>query len=364
MKLKEIIATLEHFAPLHLQESYDNSGLLLGDENEVIKGALLTLDCTENVVDEAIKLKCNLIIAHHPILFTGLKKLTPKTYVERVLIKAIKNNIAIYACHTNLDNIQQGVNNKIAEKLKLKNCTILKPKQINIKKIVTFIPLSYAEIVRDKLFEIGAGQLGNYSSCSFSSDGTGSFKSNEHGNPFVGKKGKLHLEKETKIEMIFEPHLENDIINCLKKHHPYEEVAYDIYSLDNKIYTVGSGLIGELEVEMNEIPFLKLVKKKFNVPSIKHTQLLNKKVKRIAICGGSGSFLLKDALNTKADVFITADFKYHEYFDAENKLIIADIGHFETEQYTPEIFYEILSKKSSNFALHLSKVNTNPVNYL
>lgn len=363
MLLKNIIAELEKFAPLSYQESYDNCGLLTGNKDQEISGALLCLDCTEAILEEAIQKKCNLIVAHHPIIFGGLKKLNGSNYVERTVIKAIQNNIAIYACHTNLDNVKLGVNKKIADKLGLINTQILSPKKMLLKKLVTFVPSSHFEKVRESLFNAGAGNIGNYDKCSFALEGIGSFKGNENSNPFIGEKGKLSLEKETRLELIFESVNEQQIITALKQNHPYEEVAFDIYQLENTYQNIGSGMTGELETPISENDFLEKLKLIFKVKFIKHTPLLNKLIKKVSLCGGSGSFLLKNAIHSKSDIYISSDFKYHEFFDAENQILIADIGHYETEQFTPEIFYEIISNKFPTFASYLTETNTNPVNY-
>jgi dinuclear metal center YbgI/SA1388 family protein len=363
MILKDIIFELEKFAPTSLQESYDNCGLLTGNNEQRITGAVLCLDCTEDVIEEAINRNCNLVIAHHPIVFVGIKKLNGSNYVERTIIKAIQNNIAIYACHTNLDNVKLGVNNKIAKKIGLINTQILAPKKSIIKKLVTFVPTLNLENVRTALFNAGAGNIGNYANCSYVLEGIGSFKANEDSIPFVGEKGKLHFEKESRLEVIFESYKEQKIIAALKENHPYEEVAYDLYNLENVNNEVGSGLIGELPIPMTETDFLNHLKIVFNLKSIKHTKFLEKKIQKVSLCGGSGSFLLKSAISFKSDVYISSDFKYHEFFDAENHILIADIGHYESEQFTPEIFYEIISNKFPTFALYLTEINTNPVNY-
>lgn len=363
MLLQTLINEIECFAPLDYQESYDNCGLLVGNKQQEITGAILCLDCIEATIDEAIRRNCNLVIAHHPIIFGGIKKLNGSNYVERTIIKAIQHNIAIYACHTNLDNVKLGVNKKIADKLGLINQQILSPKKSILKKLVTFIPESHLEIVRQDLFSAGAGNIGNYSQCSFTNDGQGSFKPNELSNPYSGKKGELSLEKEIRLEVIFETSNSQNIITALFKNHPYEEVAYDIYQLENQYQNIGSGMVGELEIPISEKEFLQLLTKVFGLKTLKYTSFLNKPIKKVALCGGSGSFLLKDAISSKSDIYISSDFKYHEFFDAENKILIADIGHYETEQFTPEIFYEIISKKFPTFASYLTETNTNPVNY-
>lgn len=363
IRIKDLITVIEKVAPLSYQESYDNSGLLVGDELAEIKGVVLSLDVTEAVVEEAIQKKCNVIIAHHPIIFSGLKRITGSTYVERTIIKAIQNNIAIYACHTNLDNVKQGVNRKIAEKLGLINLHILSPKSHELQKLVTYVPESHHENVLHALFTAGAGKIGNYDQCSFNTIGTGTFRGNEESKPFIGKPNELSKEKEIRIECIFTKADQKKLMKALLGAHPYEEVAYDVYSLDNKHPEVGSGMWGEFKEELEEKEFLKLVKTAFQVSSLKHTAFLGKKIKKVAFCGGSGRFLLKNAIAVQADAYISADFKYHEYFDADKQLLLADIGHYESEQFTPEIFYDIIKKNFTTFAIHLSKINTNPINY-
>lgn len=362
-KLKEITQLFETLAPLSLQESYDNSGLIFGNPETEIGSVLITLDVTEKVIDEAIGKKAQLIMSHHPLIFSGLKKITGKNDMERSLIKAIQNNIAIYAAHTNFDSVAGGVNAKICEKLKLQNCKILQAASGLLKKLVTFIPENHSEEVRKAVFEAGAGHIGNYDFCGYSSKGTGSFRGDENTNPFVGEKGKIHYEKEIRFETIFPSHLQGKIIHAMIQAHPYEEVAFDIYPLDNKNSTFGMGMIGDLPEPINENKFLQKLKSTFNTGLIKHTVLQNKPVKKVAVCGGAGSFLLANAISAGADFFVTGDFKYHQFFEAENKIVIADIGHFESEQFTKELFYELLMKKFPKFAVHLSEVNTNPVFY-
>lgn len=363
MTVEDIITVIEDFAPLLYQESYDNCGLLTGNRKWEATGALLALDCTEDVIEEAIQNNCNLVIAHHPVIFSGLKKLTGSNYVERTIIKAIKHDIAIYACHTNLDNVKLGVNKKIADKLGLNELQILAPKKEILKKLVTFAPASHHQAVLNALFSAGAGSIGNYNSCSFNTEGTGTFRGNEHTQPFIGKPNELSKEKEIRIESIFEAPRQSQVLASLLAAHPYEEVAYDIYQLENEHSQIGSGMIGSLKEPVSEQDFLNHVKKTFLVPTIKHTQKTGKMIKKVAVCGGSGRFLLKNAIQSRADAFITADFKYHEFFDAENKLLLIDTGHYESEQFTPEIFYEIIQKKFTTFAIRLSKINTNPINY-
>ena len=364
MQVKTITHFLESLAPLSYQEDYDNSGLIVGDPEMNITGALISLDCTEEIIDEAISKGCNLVISHHPIVFKGLKKFSNKTYVERALIKAIKNEVALYAIHTNFDNILEGVNAKICEIINLKNCSILAPKPNLLKKIVTYVPIAQAEQVRAALFDAGAGNIGNYSECSFSMNGQGTFKAGENSNAFVGDKGLRHQENETRIEVIYPVNRERQILVALHLSHPYEEVAYDLHSISNNFHEVGSGMIGSLDEEMDAIDFLNSVKEKLKIKVIRHTALINKKIKRVAVCGGAGSFLLPNAIMAGADVFITADFKYHEFFDADEKIIVADVGHYESEQFTQELLFNLITKKFPSFVLLLTEQNTNPINYL
>lgn len=364
MKVKVITDLMEGFAPLNLQEQYDNCGLITGSYEAEVTGVLLALDCTESVVDEAINKGLNMIITHHPIIFSGLKKINGKNYIERVIIKAIKNDVAIYAAHTNVDNVISGVNGLIAQKLGIKIEGTLAPRQNVLKKLVTFCPTAHAEKVRTAIFNAGAGSIGNYNECSFNTIGTGTFKANENAKPFVGEPLKQHLEQEVRIETIFPSYLKNKIISALLASHPYEEVAYDIYPIENTFSIIGSGVYGSLEIENTEEEFLMELKNKMNCKVIRHTMLRNKPIKKVAICGGSGSFLLENAINVGADVFVSADFKYHQFFDADGKIVIADIGHFESEQFTSELFYNILIENFPKFAVHLSTANTNPINYL
>lgn len=344
MKIKELTDHLERIAPLAFQEPYDNAGLLVGNPNQDVRQVLICLDCTEEVVEEAIRKQCDMIISHHPIVFKGLKKFTGKNYVERVLIKAIRHNIALYAIHTNLDNVFGGVSSKIADKLGLQNHMVLSPKRNLLKKLAVYVPRTHVEIVRNALFEAGAGSIGKYEECSYNTVGYGTFRALEGANPSIGKSGTQERVEETKIEVIYPDHKERSVLVAMYEAHPYEEVAHDIFLLDVPFAEVGSGAIGNLPSPMSEIDFLALVKDRLNLQVIRHTKFRNKPISRVALCGGSGSFLLPDAKRSGADIFITADYKYHEFFDAEDDLIIADIGHFESEQFTQELLLEIIQK--------------------
>lgn len=363
MNIKEITQAIERFAPLPLQESYDNAGLIIGDPGVEATGALITLDVTDDVVDEAVKNGFNLIIAHHPLIFKGLKKISTRQMIGRLVTKCIKNDIAVYAAHTNLDNVAEGVNRIIADKLGLQNQKILDPKQEQLRKLVVFIPESHTEAVRQAIFDAGAGHIGNYDSCSFNSPGRGTFRALEGANPFVGHKNELHFEEETRAEFIYPKYRESRILSAMLSAHPYEEVAYDIYPLANSYAQVGAGMIGELETPENTTDFLKRLKRTFGVGCVKHTYLTSTKIKKVALCGGSGSFLIHKAIGAGADIYISGDIKYHEFFDADGKIILADIGHYESEQFTKELLMNLIKKNFSTFAVQISAVNTNPIKY-
>jgi dinuclear metal center YbgI/SA1388 family protein len=364
MKLIDIISIIETVAPLAYQESYDNSGLAVGEPDMEITGALLCVDVTLPVVEEALQQGVNLIISHHPVIFGSIRQLTGKTSTERIVMMALRHHIAIYSSHTSMDNVDTGVNLKICHKLGLTNLNILLPQKNVLKKLVTFVPQRHAEDVRNALFLAGAGHIGQYDSCSFNLEGKGSFRALEGSQPFVGETGHLHIEDEIRIEMIFPAPAKSRIVHALLKAHPYEEVAYDIYALENEYAQAGSGMIGNLEQALDEESFLQQVKEIFQCKVIRHSKLFKKLVRRVAVCGGSGSSLIQHAISAGADLFLTGEVKYHQFFDAEEKIIIADIGHFESEQFTVEIFYDILLKKIPNFAIHFSRMNTSPIYYL
>jgi len=363
MIVQDVINHLEDLAPLAYAEDFDNVGLLVGHKNLKVTGILVTLDTLEAVVDEAITNQCNLIISFHPIIFKGLKKLTGKNYVERVVMKAIKHDIAIFSIHTALDNALQGVNDMICNQLELTNKRILIPQNNTIKKLTTYVPVNEANALRNALFHVGAGNLGNYSECSFNVDGLGTYNGNAASIPTKGKKGQLHTEAETKLTVTFAKHLEPKILQALFKTHSYEEVAYEISTLENTNQNIGMGMIGEFKNPMDELSFLNHLKTKMNTEAIRHSSFLNKKIKKVAVLGGSGSFAINAAKANGADAFVTADLKYHDFFTAENNILLADIGHYESEQFTKNLLVAYLTKKITNFAIVLSQTNTNPVKY-
>ncbi len=362
--ISDVISRLEEWAPRSLQESYDNAGLIIGNVQEEVKGILVSLDVTETVVEEACKRGANLIVAHHPVIFSGLKSLTGKNYVERTVISAIRNGVAIYAIHTNLDNVPTGVNSIIADKLGLRNTQILLPRKDSLFKLVTFAPEKDAEKVRQAIFDAGGGVIGAYDSCSFNVSGSGTFRGDNSTNPYVGERGKLHTEPETRIEVVVPDTLLQKVIRKMLSAHPYEEVAYDVYRLENNHPGIGAGLIGELGEPVTTTNFLKHLKKTMKAGVVRYTKPVKERVSRIAVCGGSGSFLLGAAKAAGADVFVTGDFKYHEFFDAEDQIVIADIGHYESEQFTIDLIVSKLVEYFSTFAVLKTKTNTNPVNYL
>ena len=364
MKIKEIVPLLEQLAPLAYAEDFDNVGLLVGNTDAIVTGILVCHDALESVIDEAIFQNCNLIVCFHPILFSGLKKITGKNYVERAIVKAIKNDIAIYAVHTALDNHPMGVNTIFATTLGLINHKVLIPKPDSIQKLVTYAPVENAALIREALFAAGAGNIGNYENCSFYSTGIGTYKGTQNSNPVIGERHIFMEAPEVKIEVIFEKQLQDKLIKTLFEKHIYEEVAYEIYNLQNTHQNIGLGRIGELAEPMDEIEFLQWVKQKMGCGGIRHSALLGKKIQKVAVLGGSGSFAIQNALQAGADIYLTADLKYHNYFEAEGKILLADIGHFESERFTKNYIVDFLKEKITNFAVVLSEENTNPVKYL
>jgi dinuclear metal center YbgI/SA1388 family protein len=363
VKIKDITHYLEQFAPLSYQESYDNCGLLTGDENWEAKGALTTLDCTEQVIEEAVAHGCNLVIAHHPIWFRPIKKLNGSSYVERTIIKAIKQDVAIYAIHTNLDQVTTGVNSKLAEKIGLSGLEILLPRSSNLMKLVTFSPTAYTPKVLTALHQAGAGSIGNYQDCAFVTKGMGSFRPNEQADPHIGETGKLEQVEEDRIEVILPTHLKSKVVSALNQAHPYEEVAYYLQSLGNTNQQVGSGMIGWLESPQEPEQFLQHLKQQMGTPFIRHTELDHKPIHKVAICGGAGSFLIDQAVKNSCDAMVTADLKYHEFFDVDGRLLMVDIGHYESEVATKDLLYGIIKENFPTFAVRLSKTDTNPIRY-
>ena len=363
MKVKDILNCITEVAPLQWQESYDNAGLQVGDLNAEVHKALIALDVTEALVDEAIAKNCDLIVSHHPLIFKGLKHITPQSYIERIVMKAIKHDIAIISMHTNLDNSYLGVSRILAERLGLKNLHILQPLQNQLRKLVVYAPLSAAEAVRNAMFEAGAGCIGNYDSCSFNAQGQGTFKANAEAHPYVGEIGKVHFEDEVRIETVVPVHALNQVIAAMLKVHPYEEVAYDVFPMENEFQRAGAGMVGELENPMQELDFLNLVAETIGTPCLRHSALTGRKVQKVALCGGSGSPFMGDALRCGADAYLTADVKYHDFFVPEGRILLVDGGHFETEQFTKELIHDLIRKKFPTFAAVIAETETNSVHY-
>ena len=363
MIIKEVTRILEELAPLEHAEDYDNVGLLVGDPEVPVTGILITLDTLEVVVDEAIAGNCNLIVSFHPIIFGGLKRLTGATYVEKAVMKALRHHIAIYAIHTALDNAWEGVNAKISDMLGLTNRSILIPKKGSLRKLTTYVPVDQATVLKEALFQAGAGHIGKYSHCSFGVEGVGSFKAGEDAKPARGRIGTVHYEPEVQLHLVYPGDREDDVINALLKNHPYEEVAYEIVALENNHRYLGSGMVGQLEKPMDEESFLAMVRERMATPVIRHTGLNGKKVSKVAVLGGSGAFAIRHAIGAGADAFITSDIKYHQFFEAGKSLLLMDIGHFESEQFTKNLLLDYLTKKIPNFAISLSKSITNPIKY-
>ena len=364
MQIKQISQYLESMAPLSLQESYDNSGLLIGQADREIHKALIGIDVTHELMDEALLNGCDLIITHHPLIFKGIKHLNGGNLVEDLVIKAIKNNLALYAIHTNLDNVATGINGHLAKVIGLQNSKILSPKTGILRKLVVFCPKSHTEKVRKAMLDAGAGHIGNYSHCSFGTSGTGSFMALKGTNPYIGELGKIHYENEDRLETIIPNYLSQAVIQAMLQVHPYEEVAYDLYPVENNYALTGSGMIGELEEDEEINSFLIRIKHTLQATAIRHGTLIDRPVRKVAVCGGSGSFLMDKAAQQGADVFISADFKYHDFFRFQGKMTLVDAGHYETEQFAKDLLLDILSKKFPTFAFQKSKLNTNPISFL
>jgi dinuclear metal center YbgI/SA1388 family protein len=364
MKLKDLTSFLDSAIPLSFQEGYDNAGLQVGSPDKEISSALITLDVTDEVLDEAGYAGCDVIISHHPLIFTGIKQLTGKNNTERILLKAIRQDVAIYSAHTNLDVLENGVSRKMAEKIGLKNIRVLIPLKNKLLKLVTFIPEEHLGKVREAVFNAGAGVIGGYDKCSFITSGTGSFRAGERTEPFKGDKGKLHFEKEFRLETVLFSHMKSRVIKALLETHPYEEVAYDLYPLENDNINSGMGCTGEFTEPVSEKKFLKMLETAFSAKGIRYSKPGGREISKVALCGGAGGPYLNEAITSGADAFVSADIRYHSFFEAGNEIFLADIGHFESEKFSVEILYDLINKKFPTFAVRFSEINTNPINYL
>lgn len=363
MRAGEIVDIIESFAPSGIQEEWDNSGMITGDPETEVNAALICLDITEKVMDEAMELGCNMIISHHPLVFSGLKKFSGTDPVSRMVRRAIRDKLVIFSAHTNLDQVPGGISGAMADRIGLKEKKILVPRQGDLVKLTTFIPEGHFSIVSESVFQAGAGHIGNYDSCGFSVSGSGSFRAGQGADPYAGKVGELHHEAEKRFETIFPKHLGKRVISALIKAHPYEEVAYDLYPVKNVNTALGLGIVGVLDRGIAGRDFLQLIKERFATGCIRHSELPEKPVKKVAVMGGSGIDYLPHALNSGADAFITADIKYHHFFNADGNILLMDIGHYESEQLAREVLNDLILKKITNFAVHLSKTSTNPIKY-
>ena len=371
MKIKHLGQALDHFAPFAYQMDFDNSGLLVGHPETPLRKILCTLDVTDAVLDEAIAQQADCIAAHHPLIFNPLTKLTGETATERLVIKAIRNDIAIYAVHTNLDQMAKGVNNRLAKALGLNQPRILQPAEATLKKLVTFCPDMndeygnyYPGVIRQALFEAGGGRIGDYDQTSFNAEGKGTFRAPVGASPFVGKEGQMHVHDEVRIETAFPAPAQKQVIAALEAAHPYEEVAYDVYPLDNTFNSVGAGMIGHLPEPVGEMHFLKDLKANLQASGVRHTALTGNAIQKVAVCGGAGRFTLSRAVAEGADALVTADFKYHDFFDVDQRLLLVDVGHYESEQFTPEILYDLIADELPEVDVTISACNTNPIYYL
>jgi dinuclear metal center YbgI/SA1388 family protein len=364
MKLKELTSFLDSAVPISFQESWDNSGLQVGLPDTEISSALVTLDITEEVLDEAGRNGCDVIISHHPLIFQGIKRLSGRSLTESMVMKAVKKDIAVYSAHTSLDMVAGGVSRKMAEKLNLNKISVLSPLKGKLLKLVTFIPETHFEKVRNAVFSAGAGVIGDYDNCSFTGAGTGSFRGNENSNPFTGEKGRIHFENEVRFETILYSHLKGKVVDALIGAHPYEEVAYDLYLLENENSNAGLGCKGELAEPMKEEDFLNFLSTVFGARGIRYSGMTGRLVRKVALCGGAGGALINEAIASGADAFVSADIRYHSFLDSEKKILIADIGHFESEKFASEILYDLIVKNFPKFAVRFSEINTNPINYL
>lgn len=364
MKARDIISTIEELAAVQLQESFDNSGLLIGSGEEEVTGVLICLDVTMPVIDEAIEKGFNMIVSHHPMIFNAIKRINMSNVKDEMIVKAIKNDIVIYAAHTNIDSSMPGVSSVLGKALGLTNISILHPKSDFLCKILVYVPNNHADIVRKAIFNSGGGCIGNYDSCSFNSEGVGTFRGNSESNPFVGRKNELHQEPETRIEFMIPRYMQNKVLRAITEAHPYEEPAFDIIPLNNKLMNKGLGVVGDLIEPMSEIEFLDMVKATINLKALRHSKIRGRMIKRVALCGGSGSSFIRDAITANADIYLTAELKHNEFLDYQDNIVIADIGHYESECLIKNLIRDILLKKNSNFAIRISEAEDNPVFYI
>jgi dinuclear metal center YbgI/SA1388 family protein len=364
IRIREIVRHLEQVAPLAYQDDYDNAGLVVGDASAAVTGVLICLDVTEALLLEAKTKKCNLIIAHHPIIFRSIRQLTGKNHLERCIIYAVRNNIAVYTLHTNFDNVARGVNLQIAQALGLGNLSILLPKPGTLSQLTAFVPRAFIDSALHALHAAGAGYLSDYAHCDLAITRIGSPKPTSTANPHLGIAEESEKGKERKIEVVFPKHLEKPVLRALRASCPHEEVAYYLHDIRNTDARVGAGMIGELSASLSSRAFLEYLKAKMNLAYLRHTELIDRPIKCVAVCGGSGSFLIEEAILKQADALVTADVKYHDFFKAENQILVVDAGHYESEIGTKKLIHTLLSEKFTSIAMLQCETVTNPIHYL
>ena len=357
MKIKEVIQFLEQKFPLHWQEDFDNCGVQCGDKERELTGIVVCFDMSEAVIDEALAQGSNMVISHHPIIYKhGLKKIEPTNRVGKIIYKALENKILLYSMHTNIDSGKAGGNVLFAKKLELQNLSVLVPKENQFCKLVVFVPAENSALLKEAMFKIGCGNIGNYSHCSYSCEGIGSFKPLTGVNPHIGKHNRLERVDEERIEMIFPKNIKRQVIETLYGHHPYEEPAFDIITLENQNREVGLGRIGLLPTSMLAKDFILYIKEKLNLDFVKFSGNRDAEIKKVAVCGGGGASFISEALTAGVNAYITGDLKYHDFFIPENKMLLIDIGHFEGEHFIREIITSLLQENFNTFATHFTEV--------
>lgn len=361
--LRTLLACIEQWAPFSWQESYDNAGLILGDPDRNVTEALVCFDVTPEVVDEAVRIGAGLIVSHHPAIFKGIKRINPASRLGYMIKQSLCHDIAWCALHTNLDNTLNGVNSYLCEQLGLKDVQPLAPLQDIYGKLQVYVPEAYAEKLRQALAEAGCGAGARYDACSYSSRGEGRFRAGSQAHPFSGQIGELHCEAECKIECLYPLHKTRQVLDVLRTNHPYEEPAFDLLPLRNEATGQGAGAIGNLQESMQETELLDKLKELTGTHCIRHSGFRGRKIRRIALCGGSGGSFIGNACARQADAYITGDLKYHDFADAGSGTWLVDIGHFESEKFAMELIFRFIRKNFPNFAVSISEQARNPVSF-
>lgn len=349
---------MERWAPLALASERDNSGLQIGSGQQRVTKILVTLDLNSNVIDEAHQKKADLIISHHPLLFHALRSVNPDEHIGSIVTSCVKYGIAIYSAHTNLDFTQNGVSTTLALKLGLSRIEPLMKNQRVSKKIVVFVPHDYIDRVRHAMMEAGAGTIGNYTDCSFAAHGIGTFKPTPNATPFIGTIGKLERVNEARLEMLSPSWKLEAVIAAMKRAHPYEEIAYDIYNRVNTEADYGVGAIGTLSHPMKPRQFLTHVADTLRIPSLRYSGNPQQMISVVAVCGGSGSDLLSTAAQHGADAFVTADISYHRFMEKHHSILFIDAGHYETEVPVVPIICKYLKQNLTDSTIEVIKSKT------